>query len=119
MRWFARDLWRQGEVDMQRDHNLRHKGTAPNPHSAQYGNFLFQKSWRKVVGGSSRGSCQYQVCKQLTCPWLYQLDAQTPQTTDLYSAPKSTVYICAGKDTTEARRNRQLSALKTATHTGG
>src|ERR1035441_2855738 len=83
MRWFARDLWRQGEVDMQRDHNLRHKGTAPNPHSAQYGNFLFQKSWRKVVGGSSRGSCQYQVCKQLTCPWLYQLDAQTPQTTDL------------------------------------
>src|ERR1017187_2669639 len=66
MRWLARDLWRPGDVDMQRDYNLRHKGTASNPRGAPYDHFLFQESWWKVVCGSPRRSCQWQAW----CPRL-------------------------------------------------
>src|ERR1035441_2653623 len=40
MRWLARDLWRPGDVDMQRDYNLRHKGTASNPRIAHRGDLM-------------------------------------------------------------------------------
>src|ERR1039458_7313605 len=66
MRWLARDLWRPGDVDMQGDYNLRHKGTASNPRGAPYDHFLFQESWWKVVCGSPRRSCQWQAW----CPRL-------------------------------------------------